>query len=126
MNAPAPIGFTNTGLPLTLLLAGAILLPRLYAGPATLSQARLAAAVALSAATLVLAGGVIFALVYVAGGVSLAGPFSADPTGMIGFFMGRSLGAALFWGPILVLVWFVRATGGERRKGQEIARRGRS
>ncbi len=125
MNAPAPIGFANTGLPLTLLLLGTLLLPRLFAGPATLSQARLALAVLATAAALVVLGAVIFALVYMLGGVSLAGPFSVDPAGMIGFFLGRSLGAALFWGPILVLVWFVRATGVERRKGQEIARRGR-
>ncbi len=125
MNAPAPIGFANTGLPLGLLLLGALLLPRLFAGPATLSQARLALAVLASAAALLLLGAAIFALIYLAGGVSLAGPFSVDPAGVARFFLGRSAAAALFWGPILVLVWFVRATGVERRKGQEIARRGR-
>lgn len=41
----------------------------------------------------------------------------ADPLGRFGFFLGQSLRAGVIWGPILAVVWLIRAQGVEERRG---------
>ncbi len=119
-----PIGLANTGVPVALLAAGAAWLPRLLAGR-TLSQARLAMAVALTAMLLTAAGAGIFAALYAFQGAQVGGALAGNAGGVLVFFLGLSLRAALFWVPVLALAWFVLAQGVERRRGEDMARKGR-
>ncbi len=123
MMASQPIGLANTGVPVALLAAGAAWLPRLLAGR-TLSQARLAMAVALTALLLIALGAGIFALLYALEGAPVARALAGDAVGLLSFFFGLSLRAALFWAPVLALVWYVLAQGVERRRGEAIANKG--
>ena len=118
-----PIGMSNTGIPLAMLAAGAVVLPWVIAPKGTLSQRRLALAVAITAAVLIVLGAGIFAAVYALAGVAVSDALAVGPLTVLEFFLRLSLKAALFWGPVLALAWYVMAQGVERRRGEDIARR---
>lgn len=112
---PEAITFQNTLLPLGFLMALVILLPWALAG-ARWSQSRLAVAIVATALVAFAAGGLwlafdVWRLQGVWPGVSRAGEL-----------LGRSAWFAMFWGPLLALVWLVRAQGIERRKGLAMGR----
>ncbi len=119
-----PIGLLNTGLPAAALALGAAALPRLIAGP-SLSQRRLALAVALTAAVLLLLGALIFAALYALAGAPLGAALAQDGALVAWVFLRLSAKAALLWGPVLALAWLVLAQGVERRRGEAIMREGR-
>ncbi len=108
MNNFAPLSLTNGILPMAVLVVLAVGLPAVFAG-STLSQGRLA---------LVMAGtGVV---VWAVGAGLMAGLYAqvnGGEVGGIGFYLGRSGMMALLWGPVLALVWLMRAQGVERRRG---------
>lgn len=109
----AGIGWGNTFLPLGALSALALLLPFATVPRGTRSQARLAGGIALAAGGTLIAAALLFAAFYAGGsGMRLAA------------VSGPALRSALIWGPLLALAWLVRAQGVERRKGEDLARRG--
>ncbi|WP_225026342.1 hypothetical protein [Xinfangfangia pollutisoli] len=112
---PEAITFQNTLLPLGLLMALVLLLPwALMSG--SLSQARLAGAIAFTALAALAAGALWLAFE----GWRLQG--SVPEASRVGEFLARSVWFAMFWGPLLALVWLVRAQGIERRKGLAMGR----
>ena len=108
MGGADPLTFTGGILPLTVLVALTVLLPALLAG-ATLSQRRLGAAMLVTAAVVWMAGAGVMALLYwQANGGLVAGVWS---------YFERSAVMGLLYGPVLALVWLIRAQGVERRRG---------
>lgn len=112
---PEAITFQNTFLPLGVLMALVLLLPWALVG-GSLSQARLAGAICLTALASVAAGGVWLAFE----GWRLQGIW--PDVSRVGDLLARSTWFAMFWGPLLALVWLVRAQGIERRKGLAMGR----
>ena len=114
MNA-SPLTLSNAILPMLVLVALTIALPMLLVGP-TLSQGRLALGMGATGLTVLAVGAGLMVWVYgqenggvaaeVQGGLSRAG-----------FFLGRSALMGLLWGPLLAVVWLIRAQGVERRRG---------
>ncbi len=121
MNA-APISVLNTGLPLLLLGALALLLP--FAMVRRDSRAHLEVAVGIwaSAGLLLLAGAGVFAAVYAAEGARVGAALSDAPLATGWFFLKLSGYAALVWGPVLALAWLGLAQRVEKRKGADRAR----
>jgi len=123
MIGPAPISWSNTGVPLGVLVLGALVLPRVLSPRETLSHRGVALAMAGTIAVLLATGAAVFGLAYGYGGAAVGAAFSANGAGTVLFFVRLSLKAALFWGPILALVWFAMAQGVEKRRGEDVARR---
>jgi uncharacterized membrane protein YbhN (UPF0104 family) len=108
------LNLTNAILPLALLLGLCIAMPALFAGE-TLSHRTLALAILATAA------------VAWASGVAILAWLSAQVNAEIGTawsYFRRSGLLALLWGPVLALVWLVRAQGVERRRGLLMGRGG--
>ena len=102
------LNLTNGILPLVVLLALAIGIPAVLAGETT-SHARLATAIGV--------GGLI---VWATGAGIMAALYSSVNNGAFGGiwqFFQRSALMGLLWGPVLALVWLIRAQGVERRRG---------
>jgi hypothetical protein len=104
----APLTLTNSILPMAVLVALAVALPALLAGP-TLSQGRLAVAMVATGLVVWAVGAGLMAWLYAQVNVGVVGG--------VGFYLQRSALTGLLWGPVLALVWLMRATGVERRKG---------
>lgn len=103
--------FTNGILPLTLLLGLSVLLPMLLAGP-TMSQHRLALAMLATALLVWVAGAALMAWQYtLANGTLAASPLA---------YFQRALPLGLLYGPVLALIWLVRAQGVEKRRGLQM------
>ena len=110
------IGWGNTILPLGALSALAVLLPAVTVPRATRSQARLAIGIALAAGGTLIAAMLLFAALHLGAGNALR----------FGAIAGPAVLATIVWGPLLALVWFVRAQGVEKRRGEDLARAGRA
>ena len=94
--------------PLALLLALTFAIPAILA-QGTLSQARLAGVVLVTGLVVCGAGALIMAGLYAqVNGGDVPGVWPA---------LQRSARFGLLWGPVLALVWLMRAQGVERRKG---------
>jgi len=119
-----PIGLTNTGVPVAVLELAAVGLPRLIAGR-TLSQGRLALAVAVTVLALLGLGALLFAALYALQGAPLRAAWAGDRAAVVAFFLWLAMKAALLWGPVLALVWYVMAQAVERRRGEAVMREGR-
>jgi len=102
------LNLANTALPLALLLALALALPWLLAG-GTMSQPRLALAILATALALWLAGAALMALLYAR--------INHGATGGLAASLDHSATLSLLWGPVLLVVWLMRAQGVERRRG---------
>jgi hypothetical protein len=98
----------NAFLPLALLVLLAVGLPAMLAGP-TLSQGRLAWVMVGTGVVVWIVGAGMMALLYA--------QVNAGAVGGVGFYLSRSAMMALLWGPVLALVWLMRAQGVERRRG---------
>jgi len=117
-----PIGIINTGVPLVVLMAGALVVPRLVLDATTLSHRVLARGVLLSALILMVLGAGMLAVIYQWRGSDVTGAFAADPVATLDELFRVSAKASLFWVPVLALVWFAQAQGVERRRGEARAR----
>ena len=115
----------ETLLPLALVALLAVLLPEGLASPRSLSQRRLAGAMAVSAGLILLAGAVLMAALYVWQGSEVVAGFSAYPFATARYFMAKSLWLVPFWAPLLALVWVIKAQALEGRKGRTVAAEGR-
>ena len=115
MNDFAPLTLSNAILPMLVLVALTIGLPMLLAGP-TLSQGRLAAGMVATGVVVLAVGAGLMVWVY---GQENGGVVVEVQGGLarVGFFFGRSALMGLLWGPLLAVVWLMRAQGVERRKG---------
>lgn len=102
------LNLANAFLPLAVLLVLAVGLPAVLAGP-TLSQGRLAWGMVGTGVVVWGVGAALMALLYAR--------VNGGAVGGIGFYLGRSAMMALLWGPVLALVWLMRAQGVERRLG---------
>lgn len=109
------LNLTNAILPLAVLGLMIIGLPSVLAGP-TLSQARLAWVMLLTLVTVLGTGAGLMAMLYA--NVN-GGAYGTPAQGL-----ARSAPLGLFWGPLLALVWLMRAQGVERRKGLMMGRGG--
>ncbi|MCG6903523.1 MAG: hypothetical protein LJE68_12660, partial [Rhodobacter sp.] len=102
-----PIGWWNTGFPLTLLGAMAVLLPhglvQGLGGRRTRSHALVAMAVLVSGLLLLALGAGLFALIYGARGAEVSAAFDAAPALTAWFFLRLSGFTALLWVPLLAL-----------------------
>ena len=99
---------TNGFLPLAVLLVLAVGLPAVLAG-STLSQPRLAAVMIVTGLSLWSLGAAILAFQYDRANGALT-------DGLWVYFQRSSL-MGLLWGPVLAVVWLMRAQGIERRRG---------
>ena len=106
-----PLTFTGGMLPLTLLIVLAVILPALLAGQ-TRSQTRLTLAMLTTAALVWIAGAGLMAWSYHQANGSLSG-------GTLSYFQ-RALPLGLLYGPIIALIWLVRAQGVEKRRGLQM------
>jgi hypothetical protein len=120
-----PIGFLNTAVPLVLLMAGGLVAPRLFIGRATLSHWDVGRGMLFSAALLTGFGVALLAVMYQWGGSDVWGAFLVGPGATLVELLRVSFKASLFWAPVLAVVWFSLAQGVERRRGEELARKGR-
>ena len=117
------IGLWNTGLPLLILGALAVVFPRLLVRRDTRAQWEVLVGIWASAGFLLIAGAVIFALIYGARGAPVAEVAGAAPLAVAVFFLRLSGYAAILWVPLLALVWFGMAQGVEKRKGEDLVQR---
>ena len=106
-----PLTFTGSILPLTLLTLLAVILPALLAGQ-TLSQTRLTLAMLTTAALVWIAGAGVMAWSYHQANDTLS-------AGYLQYFQ-RALPLGLLYGPIIALIWLVRAQGVEKRRGLQM------
>lgn len=107
------LNLTNAILPLAVLVLLSIALPALLAG-ATLSQRWLAVVIGVTALVVWGAGAVMMAVLYAqVNGAASSGVWP---------YLQRSALMALLWGPVLALVWLMRAQGIERRRGLRMGR----
>ncbi len=118
-------GFTNTVLPVAVLVFLAVFLPVLTVSPRVSSQRELLRGMLGAAALVVVFAAILFAELYRREGNDILASFLGDPAGRLWFYVSRALMSAMFWGPILAFVWFGRALEVERRKGEAKAREGR-
>lgn len=102
------LNLANAFLPLALLVVLAMGLPALFAGP-TLSQGRLAWVMVGTGLVVWFVGAGLMALLYA--------QVNGQVAGGLKFYLTRSAMTALLWGPVLALVWLMRAQGVERRRG---------
>ncbi len=116
-----PIGFWNTGVPVLVLGALAVLVPRWLCPPRTRSQGEVAVAIWAAAGVLLLVGAGLFVLIYAVSGTDVWGAFALAPVSTSMFFLWLSGFSALVWVPILALVWLGLAQGVEKRKGEDVA-----
>jgi len=122
MNSQTPIGFGNTGAPLAILLLGALIVPRLFVDRNTISHRRVFISVTISSVFLLFMGAVIFGVVYHFQGAKVFDAFAVNLWGTTLFFLTLSIKAAIFWVPVMLLVWFGLAQRVERNRGDKIAR----
>lgn len=125
MIAAEPIGWANTALPLVLLCALALLLPRLTVPRGTRSHGAVARGVLLAAGGVLAAGVAVFAGAYAARGAEIGRAFAAMPVATGLFFLRLAGLSMLAWAPVLGLVWLSEAQGVERRRGEDLMREGR-
>jgi len=121
----APVGLVNTLLPLAGLAALAAGLAEVLTPRGTLSQRRLALAVAAAAAATLLAGAALMAALQAGGGAHVVAALAARPLATAAYLVASVAPAGLVWGPLLALVWLVKAQGVERRRGEARVREGR-
>ena len=107
------LNLTNAILPLSVLVLLSVGLPALLAG-ATQSQGRLGLAVGVTALVVWAVGAAIMAALYA--------QVNGAAAGGVWHYLQRSALMALLWGPVLALVWLMRAQGFERRRGLRMGR----
>ena len=120
-----PIGLWNTAVPLVVLMAAALMVPRLFIDRTTLSHWDVGRGMLFAAALLATAGAAFLAVTYQWNGSNVWGAFLVDPGATLVELLRVSFKASLFWLPVLAIVWFSMAQGVERRRGEEQARKGR-
>lgn len=102
------LNLTNGILPLAVLVLLAVVVPAVLAGP-TLSQGRLAVAMGVTLLVVWGVGAGVMAWLYArVNGGAFPGVWAS---------LQRSALMGLLWGPVLALVWLMRAQGVERRRG---------
>ncbi len=109
------LNLTNSILPLAVLGLLVLGLPAVLAG-ATLSQVRLASVMVLTFVVVCAAGAGLMAV--------LNAKVNGSEYGTSLQILARSAPLSLFWGPLLALVWLMRAQGIERRRGLLMGRGG--
>ena len=117
-----PVTLLNTGLPLALLAALAILLPRLLLPAQTRSHRRLVAVLGVSAALVLAVGCALVAGMKLAGGADLAGAFRAAPLLTLAAIARPAALAAIAWGPLLALSGLSLGHRIEDLRGQDMRR----
>ena len=105
-----PFGLADAIQPMLLLLAAVVGLPWFLVAKDTLSQRALAGGMLKTALVTWVLGAVLMAVLYA---MINDGP----PDLRLGFYLDRSALLGLLWGPVLALVWMLRAQGVERRRG---------
>ena len=98
------------------LAALAIGLPQVFAR-GVVSQRALAWGIGRTAVICLVAGVAVLFAQYAVLAPGQGRLLMADPLGRLGFFVGQSLRAGVIWGPILAVLWLIRAQGVEERRG---------
>ena len=109
------LNWSNFILPMAMLVGLSVAMPAVLAS-ATLSHQRLTVGILLTGVVVWAVGAGIMALLYarVNDGVSSGLWPNFERSGLLG----------LLWGPVLALVWLIRAQGIERRRGLRMGRGG--
>lgn len=123
MISSQPITLFNTGLPVMLMALAAWWVP-LFLARRTVSQQGLIKGILASALIVIVGGAGVFGVIYQANGIPVFSTLVDEPVQIMGYFGRLSFIAGIIWGPVLALSWFVLAQGVERRKGEDLARRG--
>lgn len=118
-------GFSDTVVPVAILLALAVFVPVLTVSPRVMTQGELARGMIAAVALVLLLSALLFAELYRREGNDVLLAVLEDPFGRMGFFLSRSVLSGMFWGPVMAFIWFGRALEVERRKGEAKAREGR-
>lgn len=118
-------GFSNTILPVAVLLFLAVFIPVLTVSPRVSSQAALARGMIGAMLLVFVFAALLFAELYRREGNDVLAALMIDPLAEVTFFLTRALMSGMFWGPLVAFVWFGRAMEVERRKGEIKAREGR-
>lgn len=118
-------GFSDTVVPVAILLALTVFVPVLTVSPRVKTQGALARGMIAAVVLVLLLGALLFAELYRREGNDVFQAVLNDPIGRFGFFMSRSLMSGMFWGPVMAFIWFGRALEVERRKGEAKVREGR-
>ena len=115
--------FSTLILPIATLCGLVILLPWLLLPRGSTSQPRLAGVILATALTTCCAGALILAFLHASlnGGLGAASPLS-----LALHFLARSTLFAMLWGPLLALVWLIRAQEMNRRIGLTMSDPGQS
>jgi len=116
------IGWWNTGFPLVVLAAAAVLVPWVLVPKATRSQRAGALGIAVSAMVLFALGVGVFIVGYATQLDRLWSVFADAPLAALSYFVGLSAYSAILWAPILAIMWFGMAQSVERRKGADVTR----
>lgn len=111
-------GFSNTVLPVAVLVFLAVVLPVLTVSPRVSSQGELMRGMLGAGALVILFAALLFAELYRREGNDILASFLDDPLGRVWFYLKRAILSGMFWGPILAFVWFGRALEVEKRKGE--------
>jgi hypothetical protein len=94
----------------------AVALPLIFARRA-MTQGALARGIGWTAVICLIAGALVLFAQYALLAPGQERLLMADPLGRVGFFLGQSVRAGVIWGPILAVVWLIRAQGVEERRG---------
>ena len=94
----------------------AVALPLIFARRA-MTQGALARGIGWTALICLIAGALVLFAQYALLAPGQERLLMADPLGRVGFFLGQSVRAGVIWGPILAVVWLIRAQGLEERRG---------
>ena len=111
------ISFTNTGLPMLILGTLAVVLPFLLIAKDTRSHGRVALGVTLTATVVVIVGTLVLIL-FDPRDIGTEGGWGI----LIQMYFRASLPLAMFWAPLLGLVWFTKAQRVEMLRNRDIVR----
>lgn len=121
--ASEPVTLLNTALPLGIIGAAGIVLPRLLLPAATRSLSRLAWVAAACVPLMILVAMAVFLAVRWAAGADVPGALAAAPGFVLGELARSAAMSTLVWGPALALSTLSLAQRVERLRGEDTARR---
>ncbi|WP_284163673.1 hypothetical protein [Frigidibacter sp. SD6-1] len=117
-----PIGFSNTILPLFILCAAAISLPRLIVPKETRSQRMVVSGVLLSAFLVQSLSTALTGYLFAQTGANVGGALSDAPGETMFYLIRNSFLPMVAWGPLMIVSWLSLSRRTERLRGQDLAR----
>ncbi|MCY1126893.1 hypothetical protein OU426_08510 [Frigidibacter sp. RF13] len=117
-----PIGFSNTFLPILILGAAAISLPRLIVPKETRSHRMVISGVLLSAFLVQALSTALTGYMFAQIGADVGGALSDAPGETMFYLIRTSFLPMIAWGPLMLISWLSLSRRTERLRGQDLAR----